>query len=421
MELTDPQVRALAELGAAGLRRVPHGPRHRAQLWDTLSGLVEPLDAARATLHHPDDARYRRASSDAAGLILVHCAQTGRSYWGFTAWEWARLCGASAEEFGQARALPTEIAVRPLLVALAHGLGGFTDFQHLGTFNRLHLARLVYGTDAVSESLRRAGEVLDQWGYRATHTTSRWRGAFSQALLINRSPRLEDLTTGAFERLHAHPASAALHDPMLYPLQRVVTALGHCDPPVRPAHHAALVIQGAEAQSTGWVQRRHATSTLTPKVRAIIHVQLAKAGRWLAAEHPEITEPSQWTRQTCAAWVAAVDRLCVGDYVQCRERLTARVGAPLSAGTKAHILMASRIFFRDCQEWEWLPRRFDPARALALPRSISAFIGTNPRVIADEVWTKLMWAGLNLTAADLPGNSAATSYPIELFRAVALT
>ena len=27
--------------------------------------------------------------------------------------------------------------------------------------------------------------------------------------------------------------------------------------------------------------------------------------------------------------------------------------------------MASRTFFRDCQEWEWIPRRFDPARALA--------------------------------------------------------
>ena len=37
-----------------------------------------------------------------------------------------------------------------------------------------------------------------------------------------------------------------------------------------------------------------------------------------------------------------------------------------------------------------------PARALALPRSVAALIGTNPRVIADEVWAKLLWAGLNL-------------------------
>ena len=85
------------------------------------------------------------------------------------------------------------------------------------------------------------------------------------------------------------------------------------------------------------------------------------------------------------------------------------------------ILTATRTFFRDCQEWEWIGRRFDPNRALALPRSVAALIGTNPRVIADEVWAKLLWAGLNLDPADLPGNSADTYYPMELIRAVTLT
>src|SRR6185369_5252762 len=89
--------------------------------------------------------------------------------------------------------------------------------------------------------------------------------------------------------------------------------------------------------------------------------------------------------------------------------------------TKQGILTATRAFFRDCQEWEWIGRRFDPNRALALPRSIAALIGTNPRVIADEVWAKLLWAGLNLAPADLPGNSADTYYPMELIRAVTLT
>jgi Phage integrase family len=83
--------------------------------------------------------------------------------------------------------------------------------------------------------------------------------------------------------------------------------------------------------------------------------------------------------------------------------------------------MATRTFFRDCQEWEWIPRRFDPAGALAVPRSISALIGTNPRVIADEVWAKLLCAGLNLQPADLPGNSADHYYPMPLIRAVTLT
>jgi hypothetical protein len=110
----------------------------------------------------------------------------------------------------------------------------------------------------------------------------------------------------------------------------------------------------------------------------------------------------------------------VGDYVQRRDHINTRAGSPISPRTKAHILMATRTFFRDCQEWEWIGRRFDPARALALPRSVSALIGTNPRIIADEVWAKLLWAGLNLDPGDLPGNTADTYYPMQLIRAVTL-
>ncbi len=351
----------------------------------------------------------------------MHCGQVNRPYWSWTGWEWARLAGASAAEFRAAQTVPTETAVRPLLLALGWLLGEFSDFQHLGMFNRLHLARLVFGADRVEESLRRVGEVLDQWGYRGTHTEPRWRGAFSHALLINRSPRLEDLHTTAFAQLRAHPATLAHHGPVLYALQRAVAALGYCDPPVRTGYNATPVIAGADPAWIAWVERWHTTSTLTPKVRATIRTLVAKAGRWLAAEHPDITEPTQWTRQTCAAWVAAVDRMCVGDYVQRHDGLAHRAGAQISPRTKAYILTATRTFFRDGQEWEWFPRRFDPSHALAVPRSVATLIGTNPRVIADEVWAKLLWAGLNLTDHDLPGTSAGAYYPIELIRAVTLT
>jgi hypothetical protein len=101
---------------------------------------------------------------------------------------------------------------------------------------------------------------------------------------------------------------------------------------------------------------------------------------------PEATDPATWTRQTCAAWIAALDRMRVGDYAQRTAGLTDRLGKPLEAPTKAAQLAAVRTFFRDCQEWEWLPRRFDPQRALATPPSIAALLGPNPRVIADQVW-----------------------------------
>ena len=105
--------------------------------------------------------------------------------------------------------------------------------------------------------------------------------------------------------------------------------------------------------------------------------------------------------------------------------MRARSGGQLLPRTKAHLIWSPRPFFNDLQEWEWIERRFDPRRAFALPRSIKALIGPDPRVIADEVWAKLMWAGLNLTAEDLPlhanrGGTGTPWYPLELVRAIAM-
>jgi integrase len=422
--LTVPEAAALAEVGPAGLRRSRARGTRRSPAWRALARLAGPLDEAVAVLRHDRSDVHLRAGAHAAGIILQHCADTGRAYWAWTGWDWARLAGSGSREFLDSQPLPTEKAVRPFLVALAYLLTGFDDFQHLGMFNRLHLAQLVFGTGAVEAATGEATAVLDRWGYRSQVRDGEYKlpGVLAQALLINRSPRLADLTTGAFARLHAHPAaSGRRHRTTLYALQRAVADLGHCDAPVRPGRNHMPVIEGAEPAWAGWVERWHATSPLTPKVRAIIRTIVAKAGRWLAAEHPEITEPGQWTRETCAAWVAAVDRMAVGDYVQRRDHLHDRTGKPVAPRTKAHMLMATRTFFRDCQEWEWLPRRFDPSRALAVPRSVGALIGTDPRVIADDVWAKLLHAGLNIEAADLPGTSAGSYYPMELIRALTLT
>jgi hypothetical protein len=48
-------------------------------------------------------------------------------------------------------------------------------------------------------------------------------------------------------------------------------------------------------------------------------------------------------------------------------------------------------------------------------------LGPDPRVIADEIWAKLMWAGLNLQGSDLPQTQSGNFYPLELVRAVTLT
>ena len=84
--------------------------------------------------------------------------------------------------------------------------------------------------------------------------------------------------------------------------------------------------------------------------------------------------------------------------------------------------MARRAFFSDCHEWEWFPRRFDPNRSLQLPVSVKSLIGPDPRIVADDVWAKLVWAGLNLEESDLRlTGSQHHFYPLALVRAMTIT
>jgi integrase len=128
-----------------------------------------------------------------------------------------------------------------------------------------------------------------------------------------------------------------------------------------------------------------------------------------------------------AEYVAMVDRMTVGQWSQPGHMRADQVGKPLIASSKASTLEAMRVFFKDCQEWGWIPRTFSPQRALALPRSVRAKIGPNPRVIADDIWAKLLWAGLNLMQGDIPAGIYAGEkgqrglfYPTEMVQALVM-
>jgi integrase len=96
-----------------------------------------------------------------------------------------------------------------------------------------------------------------------------------------------------------------------------------------------------------------------------------------------------------------VTRMRSGDWTKVTKSVR-NLGQPMAANTKAATLSVLRRFFRDLQEWEVIPRRFHPLQTFATPKTIVAQIGPKPRVIADDVWAKLLWAGLNFTADDLP-------------------
>jgi integrase len=415
------EARAIGELGVRNLRRLQHHDP-AAPGWRSIGRLLRPLEAINASLDSPDTPHRRRAMLDVIAMLLVRCAETGVTFWGWTAQEWVHLLGHDQTEFHQHAPAWAGDEVRPYLAAHAFLLGSFTEFHLLGGFQRLTLSRRIFGQDSVATQITRIRAVLAEWGYQLGREDDTLLPMVACRLfLLNGSPHLEDMTTELFDRVRGERMLEGGRLSALHATQRAVSALGFCDPPSRDTGRHSVRASGGAQVWEQWVDRWHSTSTLTPRARGNVRSKLLKVGRWLAAEHPDVGDPSAWTRQTCAAWVAAVDRMSVGDYVQRMVGLKERTGKPLEASTKEGHISATRRFFADCQEWEWLPRRFDPLRALATPRSIAALLGPDPRMIADDIWAKLLWAGLNLAEADLPVTKAGQFYPVELVRAVTLT
>jgi integrase len=420
-ELTGDEREALVSLGT-DLRRYPGGHDPQAPQWKTVRRLLRPLDDVRASLWCPDDGSYRRRVDDAIALILLRCAAHRRTVWAWSAEDWLALIGASARQFTANAPGWAEGTARPYLTAYAYLRGGFTEFDHLGSFRRLPLAWRVFGKRPVDEAQQQVAQVLRGWGYEVeAGIDPRISPVLCRTLLLNRSPMLEDLTTAAFDRIRQHPDLPDRYIGALYGIQRAVATLGHCSLPPTPYRGRMPAVEGTAQSWAERIERWHSTSTLSRKVRDNHRSLLSKIGRWLADEHPEITEPAQWTRQTCAAWVAAVDKLRVGDYVQRVASHEKRAGQQITPHSKSGYLTATRAFFRDLQEWEWIPRRFDPVRALSTPRTIAAMLGPDPRVIADDIWAKLLWAGLNIGPDDLPTRLNSLRYPFELLRVLSLT
>ena len=412
----------LEGLRALGLDLLRSGDRDTGSAsWRAIRTLTQPLDDAQSALHwHPDTRHQRRFARDAAALVLTRCAELNRSYRAWSAQDWASLIGTGAGELQQSWPGQAGSSARPYLLVYACLLGGFAAFDRVGRFHRRSLAWRVFGKEPVDDAIAQIRDVLAGWGYHRRCERD-LTALVCHVLLLNRSPLLEDLSAEVLTRLRSDPAMGQYFPGDLHGVHRAVAALGLAEPPAAPKYgDGPDPITGAPDAWTRWVERWHATSTLAPVTRGIYRVVLAKMGRWLAEEHPEITEPSQWNRQTCAAWVAAVDRMAVGDYSQSLNGKRGRAGDPLSPKTKSSYLRMARAFFRDLQEWEWIPRSFDPARALSTPRSLRALIGPDPRVIADDIWARLLWAGLNLEAADLP-RADGRVHPVEMIRAITLT
>jgi len=364
----------------------------------------------------------------AKNALLREMHWRGRPYWDWSKEEWCRTLNGETVPMMEHNL--TYKFFRSQLTAVAYLLCGFDDIDALPKLRPKGLAEKVFGREAVDaacESL--AGELIG-WGWGGTKLEQNLPAAISHAFLANRSPRLEDLTRETLQAVHDRVPKYLRS--CLVATSRVLAARKIIPAPLPGAQKATYFrgiktgfVDDCPREWAEWCDRWRSLSPLAPKTRSGMHGLLLQAGRWLARTHPGIVSPEQWDREIAAEYVAAVDRLTVGEWVDAQRIPKERVGKPMTAYSKAGHLGAMTSFFRACHEWGLLKRRFDPGRALRVPRSISSALVRDPRVISDEVWTKLLWAGMNLSEGDLdapaaPGCPKRRLYPIEMVRAMAM-
>ncbi|MFJ1551111.1 hypothetical protein [Streptomyces sp. NPDC088246] len=243
------EARAVADLGVRNLRRLqyhdPSAPGRRV-----ITRLLGPLEAVNAALDSPPTPHRRRAMLDVVAVLLTRCAETGRTFWGWTETEWFHLLGRTQAEFR--RHAPTWVGdeVRPYLAAHAYLLGGFNEFHRLGSFQRLTLAWRIFGRDRVNGEVARLRTVLVAWGYRLGRDEDTLLPMVAcQLFLLNRSPHLEDLDTALFDRVRRDGLLEGSRLNTLHAMQKRPQS-GHAAPAARPLAITSTVPNAAVTAST---------------------------------------------------------------------------------------------------------------------------------------------------------------------------
>jgi hypothetical protein len=292
---------------------------------------------------------------------------------------------------------------------------------------RYALTTKIFGREPVDASIELVHAELKRLGYTG-YFHPEVRNALCELFLSNRTPDVRNLTAISLEDLRAKDCALCLKR-ATFMISHAFASLGIIAKPLPPYVDRPKKRLLDKAQSVGqewfsWCKRWHDTSTLRPSTKCSTYYRLLVAGRWLSVTHPDISRPDQWTRQVAAEYVAAIGCFRAGQFVD--DQRTNYRDKPLSTSSKFAHIAALRCFFTDLLLWELIPYSFDPKRTFQFPRSLTLLRSPNPRIIAEDVWAKLLWAGLNLQHADLPRSegkspdAAGPRYPLELIRALAV-
>lgn len=409
-------------LDALATRTFYCGSPWNKDLRQALARLVDPLDTILNHVAALPDAR--RSVLD---LLCTQMRQRGEAYWAWSSDDWmmvlCRTHAAFLTRYGKAHG-------RQAMVAIAYMASGFDRLESIGGFRRYELTAKVFGFDAVDHAQSTVLQELAGAGYVAKEPRGLW-GALHTALLMQRSPRLENLTLETLQHV-ARTAPRSLRRGAVT-LSRILARMGVIEEGFNLTGRPSRLVDkpkaaaGVSPEWLRWGQLWVATSRRTPSSVRLTYYALMKCSRWLAEVHPDVASPADWTHVTAQEHVAAVERMTIGDWSTPVGRGRYAIGEPLKPPTKTSYLDHLRSFFYDVEDWGWCQLRFDPsALTLESPFGVRKQLPRRSPAVDDDIWPKLVHAGLSLVEQDLliesphPGwEESHIEYPLAMVRALA--
>lgn len=383
-----------------------------------LRRIVRPIEDALAHIQ-----AHEVACQETLRIMLHEMYSRSKTFWAWSLEEWQEsFCPNTrlfAERYGR---LNVRTFARRHLPVLAYLLKVHSQLDRcIEMIEIVPLAQNVCGKETVAGALSAPFTLLESWGYRLKEQQNP-AACLCYLLLRNESPDLSHLSLALLIEV-SQTCPLTCVQQCLFRISRALSALDFIE---RPLPEGRQVPSGWKGETSDvpaeWLamcERWRAHAPLQHTEHS--YYQLLKAGRWLGAHYPEVLSPADVTPEMAAEFVAAVNDMKVGEWTHVNPASVSRLGQPLLPRAKCGFLGAVRRFFRDCQEWGWIPIHFNPSRILRTPRSILNLIGPAPRVISKDLWAKLLWAAMNLEYEDLPLSKDKKSvYPLELVRAVAV-
>jgi integrase len=359
-------------------------------------------------------------------FVCYQMANLATPYWEWSANDWMALIAETVPPHRRA-------VFRPDVVLLAFGLGGFNLAVEIMPlrFKSTEFASTLWGASVVEESVSLVRDYLASIGYRVGtgHSAGRllrqtlvatmlalkepdvrrWDETAYYALIREQNPSVSIALRGK-RRNYALSAALALHRLGIFAVDPQVHSHGH--------GFAKADSTGYTAEWGQWIDRFDTFNVAAKVTLQHFRYFLQFVGRWAFKYHPEASQsPADWDVEIAANFAAFVASGKVGDVQREAAAVDARAGTPLSPNTKASRIGMIKVFFDTLIASGLIRRRFTTRIVFRLPEEVARQAAPKPRDLEDDVWAKLLWAGLNLETSDL-GLVLRRRYPIKMLQAI---